>query len=62
MPLRTYIPALVFILERACRYITRYQTQINSHLTTDAQRTALGVVLTACQAFMALLVPEEIGD
>lgn len=62
MALRTYIPTLLFLLHQLCNYIVRYRSTIDSHLTTDGQRTALTAVFTACQAFTALVPEEPIGD
>jgi hypothetical protein len=49
MPRRTYIPQLVRILNWACRYIQRYQDQLNGNLT-DPQKVLLAAVLASCIA------------
>lgn len=54
MPVRTYIPALLFIAKHMCRYIRRYQDQINARLTSDG-RVALAAVLTACEVLEPFL-------
>jgi hypothetical protein len=55
MAFKTYLPALRFILEKSCRYIARYETQIRSHLPAGAAQEALTAVVTACQALIVFL-------
>lgn len=58
---RTYIPTLLKILERVCKFVARYQSQINEHLTTP-QQTLLQNVVTACNVFVAAYGALPIGD
>lgn len=49
---KTYIPTLVSLLHRVCRYIVRYRPIIDQFL--DAQgKTLLNAVVAACEAFTA---------
>jgi hypothetical protein len=61
MAARTYIPTLLKILERVCKFVARYQTQIDAHLT-DSQSALLQNVVTACNVFVAAYGALPIGD
>lgn len=61
MAARTYIPTLLKILERVCKFIARYQTQLNGHLT-EPQQALLQNVVTACNIFVAAYGALPIGD
>lgn len=61
MAQRTYIPQLLKFLERVCKFVARYQSQINSHLTAP-QQALLGNVVTACNVFVAAYGALPIGD
>ena len=61
MAARTYIPTLLRILERVCKFIARYQSQINEHLTAP-QQALLNNVTTACNVFVAAIGVLPIGD
>lgn len=61
MAARTYIPTLLKILERVCKFVARYQSQINEHLTAP-QQALLGNVVTACNVFVAAYGALDIGD
>jgi hypothetical protein len=61
MGARTYLPTLIRILERVCKFVARYQSQINEHLTAP-QQVLLGNVITACNIFIAALGILDIGD
>lgn len=52
MAARTYIPTLLRVLERVCKFVARYQSQINAHLTSP-QQALLQNVVTACNIFVA---------
>ena len=49
MASRNYIPTLLFIMNKLCRYIQRYQMQLNENLDTG-QQTLLNNLLNACIA------------
>jgi hypothetical protein len=49
MAFRTYIPALLFIMNKLCRYIQKYQSQLNGNLTAP-QKVLLEALLAACIA------------
>lgn len=57
MASKTYIPALVFILHKACVYIARYQHTLEEFLPEGGKAALDGIVL-ACDVFMAL-VPDN---
>jgi hypothetical protein len=57
MASKTFIPALVVILKKACVYIARYQHTLEHHLPTGGAAALNGIVL-ACDVFMAL-VPDN---
>jgi hypothetical protein len=61
MGARTYIPTLLKILERVCKFVARYQSQIAEHLT-EPQKVLLNNVTTACNAFVAAYGVLDIGD
>jgi len=56
MGARTYVPQLLAILQRVCKYIVRYNTQIKAHIPEDA-RPLLDNIVTACNAFTDLVPP-----
>lgn len=58
---RTYIPTLLKILERVCKFVARYQSQINEHLSSP-QQALLQNVVTACNVFVAAYGALPIGD
>ena len=61
MAARTYIPTLLKILERVCKFVARYQSQINQHLSAP-QQAQLQTVVTACNVFVAAVGVLDIGD
>lgn len=61
MGLRTYLPMLVFIVTRICKYTARYDSQIRHHLT-EGQLPAYNALRTACDAFVAIMGTFEVGD
>jgi hypothetical protein len=61
MSVRTYLPQLVKFLERVCKYVARYQSQLNTILTTE-QEALLANIVTACNLFIAAIGAFEIGD
>lgn len=61
MAARTYLPTLLKILERVCKFVARYQSQINQHLTSP-QQVMLANVVTACNVFVAAIGVLDIGD
>lgn len=61
MGARTYLPTLLKILERVCKFVARYQSQINEHLTAP-QVALLANVVTACNVFTAAIGVLPIGD
>lgn len=58
---KTYLPTLLRILERVCKYIIQYRTQIISHLP-EGGAAALDGVITACNVLTALIGVIPIGD
>jgi hypothetical protein len=50
MAQRTYVPQIVYILNRACKYIQKYSDQLKKYLT-NTQYSLLQAVLAACVAF-----------
>lgn len=61
MGARTYIPTLLYLLEKVCKFVARYQSQIASHLSAP-QIVLLSNVVTACNAFVAAYGTLPIGD
>lgn len=61
MGARTYLPTLLKILERVCKFVARYQSQINEHLTAP-QQGYLANIVTACNVFVAAVGVLDIGD
>lgn len=57
MASKSYLPTLVFILRRACKYISKYRDTMIDFLPTGGQ-AALDAVVLACEAFI-ILVPDE---
>lgn len=55
MGVRTYLPKLLAILRYTCKYIRRWESQIEDALQNDSQRNALHAVVTACEAMEAIL-------
>lgn len=53
---RTYLPTLLFLLQKVCEYITRYQDTIREYLDTDEKKAALDAVKLACDTFTVLVV------
>lgn len=49
MAIKTFIPALLFILNRLCRYGQRYNEQLSARLTPP-QKQLLENALAACVA------------
>lgn len=49
MSARTYIPMLLVIANRFCRYVQKYQNQMNHHLTEE-QKDLLDAATSACVA------------
>lgn len=60
MATKTYIPTLVFILQRACRYIGKYRSVIIEFLP-EGGAAALDAIVLACEVFLAL-APDNTGD
>lgn len=52
--MKTFIPTLLFILHRLCRYMTRYDSQLRKNIPTAAL-PAYDAVRTACDAFLAVM-------
>lgn len=46
---RTYIPTLIYLLRRICKYIVKYGPVLNAHLT-ETQRGYLDEIMAACTA------------
>jgi hypothetical protein len=61
MSIRTYVPSLRLVLGAAHRYATRYQTILQSNLTSE-QYTCLLDVIQALASCLALLGPAPIND
>lgn len=61
MGARTYVPQLLAILQRICKYIVRYNVQIKAHIP-DAAKPKLDAIVDACNDFTELIPPLEIGD
>lgn len=62
MAFKTYLPHLVFVLKLVCRYMTRYEVQIKSHLGGGSTEAAFDAALAACQILVPLveaLIPHE---
>ena len=57
MASRTYIPSLKIFAKAFCRYVLRYQEQLNRNLSEPAQ-TALTAALDACM-ILADLLPDN---
>ena len=60
MASRTYIPTLKIVAKAFCKYVQRYQEQLNSRLSPTAQ-TALAAALDACMTLADLLPVDPIG-
>jgi len=58
--MKTYLPTLLFILNKVCKYILRYNVQIKANLPSNAA-PAVDAVVTACQVLGAI-VDGEIPD
>jgi hypothetical protein len=54
MSIKTYIPHLIFVLEVAYKYATRYSVELNQHLTS-AQATCLTSTIAAIHDCLVLL-------
>lgn len=61
MGIRTYLPMLIYIVTRICKYTARYDVQIRHHLT-EPQLNAYNVLRTACDAFVAIVEPAPLDD
>lgn len=53
---RTYLPTLVFLLQKMCDYITKHRETLTRFLP-DGGSAALDGLLLACAVFMALVPP-----
>lgn len=58
---RTYLPTLLYWMDKLCAFMQKYETQIKSHLT-DPQISAFNTLLVACQAFRAIYPSLPQGD
>jgi hypothetical protein len=61
MSARTYIPQLIHFLEKVCKYVGKYQSQLNTFLSPE-QETLLANIVTACNLFIAAIGVLPIGD
>lgn len=51
--MKTFIPTLIFIVMRICRYTTRYDVQLRKNLP-EAALPAYDALRTACDGFIAI--------
>lgn len=61
MARRTYVPQIVYLLNRVCKYIARYSDQLQKYLT-NPQYSLLQAVVAACVAFTDAYEAPEIGE
>lgn len=57
MPIKSYVPQCVRLINRVCAYITKHQGTMNPYLSS-AQQSALQSVVSACQAFQSVITRE----
>lgn len=60
MALRTYLPGILQLMRKLCKYGKRWETQIRTQLPDGAAQTAFTNVLVACEAFediVSALIP-----
>lgn len=58
LSVKSYVPQLIRMLNRACVYITKHQSTMNPYLTV-AQQNALQAVVSACAAFYGTNISEQ---
>lgn len=61
IPARTGIPTLLTLLKKICRLLQTFRPVVAGFLTAP-QLSAWDALLTACQAFEALIEHPSLGD
>lgn len=55
---KTFVPQLVRMLEKVCRYIQKHHTTLASTLTST-QMTGLDLIVTTCNSIFGTYDPNE---